>query len=161
MLSADSEIKDANLVTEIFGYWPQFHDAERLSFYLSRGNLDPETDSWEFPSIEAKVHVFEMTSELTPKGYFILHKHHLVDFRFEGVDELHLEGFNHQNAMQGLNFKLLDDGPLRFEVTLDGAFGADARFLCSRVIVAGVLPCGPNGSHAPNQSFNPDATSSG
>ena len=146
-MAADySEIENANLLVEAFGYWPRFHDAELFSFNLSRGSLLPEKDSWEFPSIEARLHVFEMTSDVTPDGYFILHKHHLVDFRFEGVEDLHLEGFNHQNVLLGLEFRPIDGSPQRFEVFFDSAFGADAKFSCSRIVITGLAPCGPKGS---------------
>lgn len=70
METPHSEIHGSEALITAFGYWPHFHDAEVLEFNLSRGNLDPEAESWEFPCIHALIHVFEMTNEVNSGGFF-------------------------------------------------------------------------------------------
>ena len=101
------------------------------------------------PSITADIHVFEMTSEISPTGHYICRKHCVSRLRFVQVDEIEFEGFNHQNALMGLVIK---DGShrkmerIKFEVSLDGAYGVDLSFVCSGIEVRDVTPGIPGGS---------------
>ncbi len=82
----------------VFGYWPSFHDAEVLRFSLDRkGHGDPHG-----PTVESIVHVFEITSEISPKGQYALAKHSLVTFRFLEVDALELSEFDQRNSLWAL-----------------------------------------------------------
>ena len=60
-------IDNQELVTRIFGRWPSFHDAEVLSVRLDRG-VNGEADE---PSLEAAIHVFQMTAEIDSRGYYV------------------------------------------------------------------------------------------
>lgn len=145
MNEVHEKIYGSEILKGIYGYWPQFHDAELLSFFLSRGSFGEGNENLEFPSAQAKIHVFEMTSEVSSERYFVLHKHQLVDFLFEGVEDLHLEGFNHQNVLLSLDINILNIDPIEFEVIFDSAFGADAQFSCSKISVVEVIPCDRKG----------------
>jgi hypothetical protein len=60
-----SLVRNASLLTNIFGGWPSFHDAEVLELRLDRngpGGVE----------LHAKVHLFETTSEVTPEGFYRL-----------------------------------------------------------------------------------------
>jgi hypothetical protein len=70
-----TRIKNEKALTDIFGRWPSFHDAEIISIYLDRSGQDG-------PSLEAKIHLFEMTNRVDAKGYYVLKNHILVTFRF-------------------------------------------------------------------------------
>ncbi len=43
------------------------------------------------------------------KGYYQATDHSIVTFRFDEPDELVIEGFNHQNVLAGIYFKLIDE----------------------------------------------------
>jgi len=136
-------ITDAEKLTTFFGYWPSFHDAEVLWLKLDR---EPRGGLCG-PTLEALVHAFEMMSEVNPEGYFVLRNHILVHFRFQDLDGLEMENFNHQNALMGLSIEEIEDQQI--QVQFDAAFGVDAFFLCRAVQVLSVLPCTENGEPLP------------
>jgi len=104
-----SEIDGVAELQEWFGYWPSFHDAEVLGLHLNRKG-----------SSSLRVHTWEMTKEIDEKGYYVLAKHAVVEFSFEAVSGLSLNGFNHQNVIFGLAIEKTDSG---FRVTLDACYG--------------------------------------
>ena len=80
-MDAYTLIEKYELVLSDFGYWPSFHDAEIHWLKLERVN---ETyQDYYSPDIEFLIHGWEMTSEVTEKGFFKLQKHHLVHFKFD------------------------------------------------------------------------------
>jgi Immunity protein 50 len=104
-----SEIPGAAELQEWFGYWPSFHDAEIVGLNLNRKG-----------SSSLRVHTWEMTEDIDEKGYYVLAKHIVVEFIFEGVSGLSLHGFNQQNVVFGLAIEKTDSG---FRVTLDDCYG--------------------------------------
>src|SRR5690349_8078454 len=88
-------IAGAHKLVEVFGYWPSFHDSEVLWVRLDR---KPTGDGYG-PTLEVLVHTFEMTSEVNSGGHYVLRNHVLVHLQFLDVVELHMDGFNHQNAL--------------------------------------------------------------
>lgn len=134
-----SRIQNAALVTTWFGYWPSFHDAEVLELGLARNGVDAG------PLMSMALHTFEMTNDTTPGGFFVCHKHAVVTLLFEGLDEVALEGFNHQNALSGLSItESRADGPMT--VVLDSAYGLNSEFKCHLIKVMSVVPGIPPGS---------------
>jgi len=103
------EIEGAAELEEWFGYWPSFHDAEIVSLHLNRKG-----------SSSLCVHTWEMTKEINDKGHYVLAKHIVVEFVFEAVYELALNGFNQQNVIFGLTIEKTDLG---FRVTLEDCYG--------------------------------------
>ncbi len=81
-----------------FGYWPSFHDAEVLSIELNRTE-----------SSKVRVHTFQVTDEVDPKGFYICHKHCVVTFVLENITGVDLAHFNHQNALLRLEFYQRND----------------------------------------------------
>lgn len=128
----------SELLTNLFGYWPSFHDAEVLRLELVR--VEPYGAG---PDLLADVHTFEITDEVDAKKHFVLRHHVLVSFRFRGVDQLRLEGWNNQNALMGLcitDIRSRQLDVLKYEVRFDSSFGVDARFLCRSVEIESVKP---------------------
>ena len=138
-------IDGAERLIAVFGYWPTFHDAEVLWLRLDRCLAGGESDG---PTLEAFIHAFEMTTEVGPDGYYVRRHHVLVRPRFREVVELRLGGFNHQNALSGIDFTDLRDRQLervRWDVRFDPAYGVGASFQCFAVEVVSVGPCSEAG----------------
>lgn len=134
-----SKIKNSNLLVEIFREWPPFHDAEVLRIVLDRAPNGQFLGS----TLEADVHVFEMTSEIDEKGFYRLTKHTLVQLAFLEVYELSLTDFNHQNVLQSLSIIDISDRQLeriKFEIILSSSWGVAANFQCAAVEVRSVQP---------------------
>jgi len=129
----------ASLLTSVFGRWPSFHDAEVIRVSLDR------TGS-EGPILDAVIHVFEMTSDVDPKGYYILKHHTEVSLRFTEVVLSRCQWFNHQNVLSSLEVDEIDpsgnDGR-RFRVAMPSSYGLEAEFDCKRAIVSRVRPFEP------------------
>jgi Immunity protein 50 len=113
------EIPGATELYDWFGYWPNFHDAEIVSLHLDRKG-----------SSSMRVHTWEMTKALDEKGYYVLVKHVVVEFIFEGVRGLSVNGFNHQNVIFGLNIEQAESG---FRVNLDGCYGIEGSIEADKI----------------------------
>jgi hypothetical protein len=132
-----AKIENVHLLEDIFGYFPSFHDAEVLRIVLDR-----KIEKGRLPTLEASIHVFEMTSEIVD-GRYLLRNHTLVTFQFLEADEIHLEGFNQQNVLQELSIEDISDQQLewlKFEVQFNGIFGMDLRFRCRGVRILSAEP---------------------
>ncbi len=132
-------IENAGSLEVVFGRCPSFHDAEVLRVVLDRSGDDG-------PTLEAAIHVFEMTSEVDSRGYYVLRHHTEVVFRFTGVVLSRLQWFNHQNVLSSLEISELDprDHEGRaFRVEMPSSYGLEAEFDCKRVVVASVRPYEP------------------
>jgi Immunity protein 50 len=111
--------ENAALLTEIFGRWPSFHDAEVLSV-----SLDRRGDSG--PTLDFSIYVFEMTPEVDGEGFFVLQKHTDVVLRFTGVDLLGLAWINQQNVIEELIVSELEPAKESLHKS------------CSRIVSSGV-----------------------
>jgi len=124
-------IVNAEKVCSIFGEWPMFHDAEVLTVILNRG-LPHNFKT----SMVARVWTFKVHRDKTDsKGYYKSTDHSIVTFRFDEPDELVLQGFNHQNVLFDITFKLLDN---MVHVTFESTYGVHATFRCQKVSVESV-----------------------
>jgi hypothetical protein len=133
------EIEGVELLTDIFGRFPSFHDAEVISLKLDRGDRE------SLATMELTIHVFEMTSDIVENRY-VLKNHTLVNFQFHEVVELELEGFNHQNVLQDLSIVDIRHRQLeriKFEVTIPGNFGLQGKFMCRSIRVLSAVPFNP------------------
>lgn len=144
------EIANSEALTRIFGYWPTFHDAEVLRIRLDNheGQLD-ERGHARMPSLEADIHVYEMTDKVTPDGFYELRHHTLVTLAFDGVADNELAGFSYQNALLELSLVDISDRQLemlRWEIRFDASIGVSARLLCETVRVVSATPYEPNGA---------------
>lgn len=127
-------IENSEAVTSLFGYWPSFHDAEVLQISISRFSAHGGG-----PSLSADIHVFEMTNQVNSDGYYICHKHSVVTLLFQGLDELTLDGFNHQNALSELSIAEAEPGGV-LRVNFDSAYGLESELTCRAVKVVSVVP---------------------
>lgn len=142
-------IESAERLTGIFGRWPSFHDAEVLTLLYDRVSSVGGFD------IVAVIHLWEMTNEVDPNGYFILIKHTRATFRFYDCSEVALDEFNLQNVISGLVFER--DAPGTFppaEVThrslsphlvvFEGCYGLAGSLRCKRVEVVDAFLIDPD-----------------
>src|ERR1700732_1422963 len=97
MTNIADKIKNSSLLTDIFGRWPSFHDAEVISIELFR---NPKGTSE--PSLRAKIYMFEATSEVDDRGFCVLKNHEVGTILFSGIDNNSIAGFNQQNVLSDL-----------------------------------------------------------
>jgi len=138
MQPIESLIKGREKLLAIFGRWPSFHDAEVMEIRLARKPKERREKRDRGVELLARIHTWDMTNEVDSSGYYVLKNHTFVTFRFSGVEELKLEGFNHQNVIFGLTIQpkeSSDAGSSKFRVDFDPSFGVDAIFDCSAIEV--------------------------
>lgn len=135
------KIKNEKALTDIFGRFPSFHDAEIISIFLERNGEGS-------PSLEAKVHVFEMTDQVDDERHYILKNHTLVTFRFTQIILEYLKWFNQQNVLQLLDITEINpeenDG-CNFEVRMPSSYGCESSFKCRDIIIDKAEPFNPTG----------------
>lgn len=133
-----NKIQNSHLLTDIFGKFPSFHDAEIHQINLIRG----ETGTFS-PSLTALIHTREMTSEVDEKNRYILKNHALVEFRFSDIYEIELKGFSYQNVLQDLRITEnpeSDSEKELFDVLFEGIVGVKAKFICGAISIESVVP---------------------
>jgi len=57
MENTETLIQGSEKLTNIFGYWPDFHDAEVLEIYFWRGDVDPDQNRFDFPVFSIPGHL--------------------------------------------------------------------------------------------------------
>jgi hypothetical protein len=143
MQPIESLVKGSEKLLAIFGRWPSFHDAEVMEIRLSRNPKGPGGKHDRRVELIARIHTWDMTNEVDNTGYYVLKNHTLVALRFSGVQELKLEGFNHQNVIFGLTIQPIEasnSGDAKFHIELDPSFGVDAIFDCAAVEIVDAIP---------------------
>lgn len=131
MDQVESKFKNSKAVTDIFGYWPSFHDAEVLSLELQRAYDDVPR-----ATLKARIYVFEITKEVDDRGYLVLRNHTIVDMLFRAIDESRITSFNHQNVLWGLEISDITSRQLEhlhFQVHFSSSFGVEAEFKCKAI----------------------------
>lgn len=129
---AERDIQGAALLTSVFHGWPSFHDAEVVRLTLRR---EPGS-----ASLECVFHVFSTTGDLGPEGHFLHGDHTLATIRFDSVEQLTLEDFNDQNAIDDLKIDLGANSGKRFVVDIPANNGFDASFLCDLISIISAEP---------------------
>ncbi len=128
----NANIENAHLLTDRFGQWPSFHDAEIISARFERSGPDA-------PYLELDIHLFEMTSKVDADGHYVLKNHTLARFRFCDIELEHFSWWNCQNAILDLHISISqqheseDNIPRRIEVAIPAAYGCDAKLRCVAV----------------------------
>jgi hypothetical protein len=130
----EQEIGNANLVIDHFGYWPSFHNAEVISICYKRNFQESN------PIVEIRIYAFEMTDKLKGRHYELI-KHCIIEFELIGVYANSMDGFNHQNALSGIDFDREGEWLI---CELHSAYGVDAEFSCKRILVKGLTPVDEN-----------------
>jgi len=157
-------IRDSNKITDAFGYWPSFHDAEIHSFCLSVADGQPWLTDSDSPVLDLHVHVFEMTKEVNAEGYFVLAKHTLAHLRFRNVEGLSISHFSYQNSIFELVFGIEPmsspfgggpaEGPVPdvIKVKIYSNCGLQGEFRCHLAEVVSAVSCDENGNLAESRS---------
>ena len=139
------EIENSKALTDLFGHWPDFHDAELLTLRL-------DTTSAEGASLEAEFEVAEMGEETDERGYYRDRQRARARLRFARLARLQLTDFLHQNVLWSLELTeagaedfdpLLGDHPdgrRRYRIRWDSSVGCAADFLCDRLAVVEAVP---------------------
>ena len=156
MSNIESLIKGSEKLTESFGYWPTFHDAEVLELHFWRGRVDADKGIYNFPVLTFRIHVWELTNEVDSEGYLVLKHHTLTTLRFSDVDDFKMLGFNHQNAIMELSLTSNEraNGPSPyFAVEVVAAFGMSTSFKCLRVEVVDAATCTDDGVVIPEMTM--------
>lgn len=114
-------ITGAQELHDWFGFWPTFHDAEIVRLHLNRNA----------PSYLA-VHTCEMTKRINSQGHYESEKHVVVEFIFDELLNLSLEGFSSQNVINSLNLKTIETG---FLLTLAPCYGLSGSIEATSVSI--------------------------
>jgi Immunity protein 50 len=114
-----TNISGSKDLIEWFESWPSFHDAEIIEVHLSRTST-----SW------LKVHTWRTTKETDARGYFVRDKHVVVTLKLQGIQDLDLNGFNHQNVIFGLTMEPAENG---IRITLEDCFGLAGELVTKQV----------------------------
>lgn len=137
---AYTRITNHESVTGLLGNWPSFDDFEVVSmlFERSRGGGDTE------PSLTIRFSGFR--PDVGPESPN--RNNCLLTLRFAGVESIKLEGFNHQNAINGFVVSAKWSERLNrevFSVELIQGFGVGCTFDCDAIDVVSVTPVETNG----------------
>ncbi len=134
-MKIEDKIQNSHLLTNIFGGWPSFHDAEVLNLTLERKSTDASIPG---PELIADIYVFTMTSKVNNEGKYVLENKTKVRLHFQEIQELEIAGFDQQNVLMGLSIKDISDQQLeraKFQISIDGVFGMEATFQCFKILV--------------------------
>jgi hypothetical protein len=140
-------IEDSGPLLECYGEKVSFHDAEINRIELRRGR----TDLGEV-FLDMDLHMFAVNGVDPESGHYIFDMHCIASFQFESIQDLQLDGFNHQNAIMDLAIDSLDPSThngARLRVEIRPAFGVDASFSCCRCLLLKLQPGKPDGSVYP------------
>src|SRR5580698_6458660 len=83
-----AQIAGRDLLTQQLGHWPTFHDFEVLSLTLERAVVSATARD-----LRTTFFVFDLQKAPSDPR----RKQGSVEFLFEDIDALHIDGFNHQN----------------------------------------------------------------
>ena len=140
-MQAHEFIEGFELVVAHLGQWPSFHDAEVLKLVLERTRATTDALS---PALDLHLHGWIMTSEVTPQGFYKLHGDAVFHFRFEGVTDVQIEGFNNQNVLSAMNLELAkhprNANHQVLKVELEHCYKFDASFTAQKAQVLGITP---------------------
>jgi len=128
-----NRITNYEAVTSFLGKWPSFDDFEVVSILLERSHDGEEP----WPTLT--VRFLGLRSDFGPEDSD--RKNYLLTLWFGGVDNLKLEGFNYQNAINGFTVAAKWSERLNqevFNVEIIQGFGVGCAFECSEIKVMNV-----------------------
>ncbi len=128
-------IQGHDKIVSALGKWPSFHDFEVVSIILQRDMSEDMTG----PSLEVELYGFR--SEVRPEDPT---RHEcLIKLVFRSIEDLRLEAFNHQNAINGITLESRWSDRLAcavLDVKFIGGFGVSCQFQCTEMEVLSVQP---------------------
>jgi len=130
------EIENKEILENIYGSWPSFHDSEILNINLYRGE-----EAGQFCSLVASFYLYETkaVNEGTAQYEIISTNQNVAIIEFQNIENLNIEGFNQQNVIEALN---MEEKGKSILVEFESIFGVQCSFSCSKVTVLGVEPKG-------------------
>ena len=140
---AEAHIENSERITDIFGCWPSFHDAEIINLHLWRGDVDPERNTWIFPVLTLEIDHWEMTNEVDGEGFLCIRNRTHSTLEFRDVHAIEMNGFNQTNAIMELQIERVERSTPpspRFLVRIPAAWGMHATFECLAIKVLQSLP---------------------
>jgi hypothetical protein len=141
-MEAHQFIEDFERVVAHLGMWPSFHDAEVLKLTIDRTQVAISKEL--SPVLDLHLRGWVMTSEVTEQGFYKLRGDAVFHFQFEGVTNLHVEGFNTQNVLSALNLEVVEDphneGRKVLRVELEHCYEFEASFTAQKARVLGITP---------------------
>jgi len=135
-----SRVRGADLIRDQIGQWPDFDDFEIISICLDRS---PSRD----PSIACDIRAVFYIFDSRHPGSSPERRPGHAEFLFHNVDEVLIEGFNHQNPITGLGIHLAFCPRLQTERLVVEWGGTcmphEVRFRCSSITVVRVIDLDP------------------
>ncbi len=131
-------------VLALFGQWPSFHDGEVLRMVLDRSGADQGLMT---PTLELSLRGWVTGPEVNEDGFYRQHNDSVVCILFEGVEDLELEGFNHQNVISSLNLNHTEadaqgqgQEQVRLHVELEHCYLFSCELTAARATVLDIRP---------------------
>jgi hypothetical protein len=113
-------IENYRILSDFFGYNPNFHDAEIIEVDLDIKKL----------FLKLTIHVFEITSDIDSNGKYRIQKSCFVDLIFENLLELELGEIDLQNIIFNLDFT---KHPRGIKTLIESSCGLNGYILSSKV----------------------------
>jgi len=132
-----AQIAGRDLLIEQIGHWPKFDDFEVLSITLDRAPVTATVCD-----LRATFMVFDINKSRRDPD----RRQGNAEFLFESVDDLKIEGFNHQNPILGISITPFKPagGRGRFCVAWGGtSMTHEVSFSCGRIAVLRVMDLNP------------------
>ncbi len=127
-------INRAERVIEAIDFWPSFHDAEVISFSVSRALPDQASATIAKLCVHYREH--DVVNVGTADFDYVCQKSLLVELIFSDIHELSLTDFNHQNVLESIDIKRLQDLSILVEIVSIWGIGGSIR--CNHVAVGAV-----------------------
>ena len=124
-------ISGAENVIEAIGFWPSFHDAEVISLLVSRGLPDQGSATIAKLCVHYREH--DVVGVGTADFEYVCQKSLLVELIFSDIHDLSLTDFNHQNVLESIDLKRLQD--LSILVDIVSIWGVVGSIRCNHVAV--------------------------
>lgn len=129
-MSAECLVHQSRLLVSAMDGWPSFHDAIVLGIERTAR------------ACRVVIHVFDMTDEVDPHGYFVLRRHHLVVLNLTGISSDTLPEAQTPAVLASLAISA-EAGKLK--VDFESHMDLDGTVLCDRIEVVSVVPCDADG----------------
>ncbi|MDZ4334747.1 Imm50 family immunity protein [Pseudomonas peli] len=130
-------IEGSEKVKKALGFWPSFHDAEVISFSVSRA-LPIDTNIC-FAKLVVHVQQYAEVGVGTAEYALTLIKSVLVNFIFNGVSDLSISEFNHQNVINSIKFKITEPhGSPGIYVEIESIWGFGGSLQCNNAAIESV-----------------------
>lgn len=124
-------------VLAVLGLWPSFHDAEIISFAVSRAL--PLESGVSIAKLTVHVRQYAEVGAGTAEYELAIVKSVLVNFIFHDVSDLSISEFNHQNVINSIKLKNTDfQGVPSISVDIESIWGFGGTLQCNSVAVESV-----------------------